>query len=134
MSLGREMKEVELCGKIRFVLRDHEDALMEAGRVDGVRLIPHGDPYIKIDAELVVEDAERRPEVFPRPGVKTAFWPVSGAVMADCEIVGSWARQGRRTTINPWRMFDASRRDAIEVEALSFPIASGSKPRVRWVR
>jgi hypothetical protein len=96
-SLRHELREVEVQGKIRFVLRKDEEALAEAEGARGVRLIPHGDPYIKTEGELVVPDAKRRPEVFPRPGVKTAFWPVSGAVMVDNEIAGSWARQQRRS-------------------------------------
>lgn len=131
-ALGHELHEVELQGETRFVLRKDEGGLAEPESIPGVRLLPHGDPYIKTDGELVVPDAKRRPEVFPRPAVKTAFWPVSGAVVVDGEIVGSWARQQRRVTLNPWEPLAASVRDAIEEEALAFPIASRSKAQVRW--
>lgn len=133
-ALREELLEVELDGEQRFMLREQEEAIADAEGVSGVRLIPHGDPYIKTDGHLVVPDAERRPEIFPQPGARTAFWPVSGAVVADGAIVGAWARQQRRITVHPWLPLDASLRGAIELEALAFPIQSRSKAQVRWVR
>lgn len=131
-ALERELLEVELEGDRRWILREQEADIKDAEPVSGVRLIPHGDPYIKTDGRIVVPDDRRRPEVFPQPGVKTAFWPVSGAVLADGEIVGSWARQQRRVTIHPWSLFDASLRDAVEREAVGLPIQSSSRAHVRW--
>lgn len=96
-----------------------------------MRLVPHNDPYIKIDGELVVPDRERRLEVFPLPGVRTEFWPVAGALLVDGEIVGSWARQQRRVTVNPWKRLAATVREAVAEEALDFPIPRG-RAEVRW--
>lgn len=131
-GLDPELREVDVAGEARVVLREDEEALAGAEPVEGVRLIPHGDPYIKIDGELVVRDPERRLEIFPRPGVKTAFWPVAGAVLVDGEVVGSWARRQRRVTVHPWGRLGGRVLAAIEREALGFPIASKSKAEVRW--
>lgn len=131
-ALSDELVEVELEAETRFALARDEAALVGAGPVEGVRLIPHGDPLIKIDGPLVVRDPERRLEVFPSSNVRTAFWPVAGAVLVDGGILGSWARQQRRVTINPWKRLPARTREALEAEALGFPIAAKAPAQVRW--
>ncbi len=131
-ALRPELIDVELDGKPRTVLASDVDALLGAERVEGVRLVPHGDPFLKIDGELVVADAERRLEAFPSSKRKPTFWPVSGAALVDGEVVGSWARQQRRVTVHLWTQIDGSVRTLIEHEALGFPIASQSKASVRW--
>ncbi len=132
-ALSGELVEVEVAGETRHVLTADEPKLRRATPVRGVRLLPHGDPFLKIDGALVVPDATRRPEVFPISNVKTKFWPVSGALLSDGEVVGSWARQQRKVTIHPWMKLDSRVRDAAEQEALSFPIASSTKAKVSWV-
>jgi hypothetical protein len=131
-ALSAELVEVDLEGETRFVLESDEDALVGAEHVEGVRLIPHSDPLIKIDGPLVVRNPDRRLEVFPSSKVKTAFWPVAGALLVDGEIVGSWARQQRRVTVNPWKRLPSRTRNAVEAEALGFPVASKSPAEVRW--
>jgi hypothetical protein len=54
------------------------------------------------------------------------------SILLDGEIVGSWQRQQRKVTIHPWSTLPAAVRDAIEAEALAFPIAGSSKPSVAW--
>lgn len=130
-ALAPELVPVELDGATRFVVTSDEESLVGAEPARGVRLVPHGDPYIKIDGELVVPDRERRLEVFPLPGVRTEFWPVAGALLVDGEIVGSWARQQRRVTVNPWKRLAATVREAVAEEALDFPIPRG-RAEVRW--
>jgi hypothetical protein len=131
-GLANELCDVELEGESRAILEADVEALTEAEPVEGVRLIPHGDPLIKLDGPLVVRNPERRLEVFPSSKVKTSFWPVAGALLVDGEIVGSWARQQRRVTINPWKRLPARTREALEAEALGFPIAAKAPAQVRW--
>lgn len=131
-ALRSEMIEADLSGETRFLLKEQEEAMVKSELIEGVRLIPHGDPYIKTDGELLVEDARRRLEIFPVPRIKPDFWPVSGAVLADNEVIGSWARQQRRVTVNLWEGANNSLKEEIEREALEFPIASPSKGEVRW--
>lgn len=131
-ALERELEDVEIDGETRAVLAADAEALTGAGPIEGVRLLPHGDPLLKIDRELVVGDPALRLETFPRPGTKTAFWPVSGGVLIDGEVAGSWARQQRRVTVHPWMKPSPRLREAIEREALSFPIAGAREPQVVW--
>ena len=131
-ALDSELVPVELEGEPRYVLAADEDALVGAEPVEGMRLVPHSDPFIKIDGPLVVGNPELRLEAFPPSKVKTAFWPVAGGLLVDGEIAGSWSRQQRRVTVNPWKRLTPSVRAAIEEEALGFPIAAKSKAEVRW--
>jgi hypothetical protein len=131
-ELGAELVSVEVDGKDRVIFREDEQALANATGVTGVRLLPHGDPFIKTDGPMVVRDAALRLEIFPEPKKRAAFWPVSGAVVVDGEVVGSWARQQRRVSVNPWGKLGDDIRDVIEDEALRFPIPSRAKASVRW--
>ena len=131
-ALGKQLQSVELDGETRYVLKDDADALTGAEPVQGIRLIPHGDPLIKIDDDLVVRDATHRFEIFPRHKSQSEFWPVSGGLLVNGEFAGSWARQQRRVTVHPWKKLGRPQREAIEQEALGFPIAAKSKAEVRW--
>jgi hypothetical protein len=126
-ALSPELTAVEAFGEERFVLTEALDVRAEAR---GVRFVPHGDPLIKIDPEIV--DEARRDEIFPRAGVKTEFWPVAGGLLVDGRFAGSWARQQRRVTVNAWRKLTASEREAVEREALAIPIPGRSAPSVRF--
>lgn len=131
-ALGNELQAVELDAETRYVLKDDADALAGAEPVEGVRLVPHSDPLIKIDDELVVPNPNLRLEIFPRHKPNTDFWPVSGGLLVNGEISGSWARQQRRVTIHPWRKLGRALREKVEEEALGLPIASKSKAEVLW--
>jgi hypothetical protein len=132
-GLERELVPVELDDERRFVLESDEDGLRKAKPVTGVRLIPHGDPLIKIDAPLVEADPKLRLEIFPRPNTPSDFWPVSGGILVDGRFIGSWARQQRRVTVNMWKRVSRPVRESIEQEALTFPISSRTKASVSWV-
>jgi hypothetical protein len=131
-ALGKELQPLEVGGESRCILEADAEAFVGAEPVEGVRLLPHSDPFIKIDEELTVPDPELRREIFVRFNMKPAFWPVSGGLLVDGEIAGSWARQQRRVTVHPWRKLGRDVREAVEEEALGFPIASKSKAEVRW--
>lgn len=133
-ALRSEMIEVDLSGETRCLLKEQEEAMVRSDVIRGVRLIPHSDPYIKTDGELVVEDSRRRLEIFPVPRIKPDFWPVSGAVLADNEVIGSWARQQRRVTVNLWERVNDSLKEEIESEAIGFPIDAPYKAEVRWAQ
>lgn len=132
-GLEKELVPVELDEERRYVLVSDEGQLKKARPVNGVRLIPHGDPFIKIDARLVVDDPKLRLEIFPRPKTKSDFWPVSGGVLVDGRFRGSWARQQRRVTVNMWKRVPHSVSESIEQEALNLPISAKSKASVNWL-
>jgi hypothetical protein len=129
-ALEPEMLEVEVAGERRFVLRADVDALRASSPVTGVRLLPWDDPYTKFDRALLVPDAAQRPLVLPGVGESRGWIP--GAILVDGEIVGAWQRQQRRVAIHSFRRLPAAVREAIEGEALSFPIAGSAEPKVRW--
>ena len=72
-------------------------------------------------------DAARRAELWtPR------VWP--GAVVVAGEVVGTWRRAGSVVTVQLWRRLSRSERDAVELEAQSFPLpALGADISVRWI-
>jgi hypothetical protein len=88
------------------------------------------DPLTKLDKELLVRDEELRRRVLPPYGAGPGYVP--GAVVVDGEIVGGWQRQQRKVTIHPFTRLSASVREAIEREALAFPIAGTARPSVGW--
>jgi hypothetical protein len=130
-ALEGELSEVEAFGEERFVLEEMIDVLRDPPPATGVRFIPHGDPLIKIDREIVPSD--RVDEIFPNPSRKAAFWPVSGALLIDGNFVGSWARQQRKVTVNAWRELSGAERDEVEREALALPIAGRTAPSVAFI-
>jgi hypothetical protein len=95
------------------------------------RLLPSGDTYFLlqgVDRELLVPDAERRPELWtPR------VWP--GAVLVDGEVCGVWRRAGSVLTVGSWRRLSAGEREAVEAEVASLPLPALDGPIVvRWDR
>ena len=113
-----------------WILAADEKAFRTAGGTAApARLLPSGDTFFLLqgaDRELLVPDARRRPELWtPR------VWP--GAVMVGGEVVGTWRRAGAVVSIQTWRRLSASARDAVELEARSFPLpAEQGRIRVRW--
>ncbi len=114
-----------------WILSEDEKAFRSF--VDGesapARLLPSGDTYFLLqgaDRELLVRDAARRAELWtPR------VWP--GAVVVAGEVAGTWRRAGAVVTIRPWRRLSRGARDAVELEAQSFPLPSlQGEVRARW--
>jgi hypothetical protein len=125
-----ELAEVDVAGERRFILAADLEALERAEPIAGVRLLPMDDPLTKLDKELLVRDEELRRRVVPSYGAGPGYIP--GAVLVDGEIVGGWQRQQRKVTIHPFSRLPAAVREAIEAEALAFPIAGTTAPSVGW--
>jgi hypothetical protein len=93
------------------------------------RFLPSGDAFFLLqgaDRELLVPDADRRAMLWtPR------VWP--GALLVDGEVAGTWRRAQAVVTVEPWRVFTATQRDAIEAEAISMPLPDLTGPvQLRW--
>jgi hypothetical protein len=114
-----------------WILADDEEAFgtCVGGDVASARLLPSGDAYFLLqgaDRELLVPDPVRRRMLWP-PRV----WP--GAVVVDGEVAGTWRRAGAVVTIQAWQRLSPAAREAVELEAQSFPIpAVQGRIRVRW--
>jgi hypothetical protein len=99
------------------------------GDVASTRLLPSGDAYFLLqgaDRELLVPDPDRRRMLWtPR------VWP--GAVTVNGEVAGTWRRAGAVVTIQTWQRLSTAAREAVALEAQSFPIpAVQGRIRVRW--
>ena len=114
----------------RFMLAADLDALETAEPVSGFRLLPYDDAFTKLDHELLIPDESLRERVLPRTGQGKGYIP--GAILVDGEIVGGWQRQQRKVTLHPFRRLPARVREALEEEALSFPIDAKSPASVSW--
>jgi hypothetical protein len=133
-SIEAELEPVDIDGVEggqRFMLEADVDALLSAEPIAGVRLLPYDDAYTKLDRELLVPDRALRARVLPLVGQST-LGHTPGAILVDGEIVGSWQRQQLKVTVHPWSTLSSAVRDAIEAEALAFPIAGSSRPSVAW--
>jgi Winged helix DNA-binding domain len=128
-AIESELAEVEVEGLRRSMLATDIAALEGAEPVSGVRLLPFDDPFTKLDRELLVRDETLRARVLPA-GHSRGFIP--GAILVDGEIVGAWQRLGRSVTLHPIKTLAASVREALEAEALAFPIAGSSQASVSW--
>src|SRR4029079_16812372 len=113
----------------RFILAADVEALEGAEPIAGVRLLPFDDPYTKLDDALLLPDEALRARALPR-GYSRGFIP--GTILVDGEIVGVWQRQQRRVRLHPFGTLPAPVREAIEQEALAFPIAGTSRASVAW--
>ncbi len=114
-----------------FILTEDEEAFRAPVRRHGAaaRLLPSGDPYFLLqgaDRELLVPDPDHRRALWtPR------VWP--GAVLIEGEVAGTWRRAGAVVTIQMWHRLTPAAREAVELEAQSFPIPDlQGRIRVRW--
>ncbi len=122
--------EIEGAPGQRFMLAADLDTIAGARPVSGVRLLPFGDAFTKLDPELLVPDEALREGVLPRLGQGKGYIP--GAILVDGAIVGGWQRQQRKVTLHPFWVLPAHVREAIEAEALGFPIDARFPARVAW--
>jgi hypothetical protein len=93
------------------------------------RLLPSGDTYYLLwgrDRELLVRHAGRREELWT-----SRVWP--GALLVGGEVAGTWRRANEKLSIQAWRRFTRTERDAVEAEATSLPLPGlQSRIVVRW--
>lgn len=91
------------------------------------RLLPSGDAYYLLwgpDREILIPDTKQRAELWT-----TRVWP--GALLVHGEIVGVWRRSAAEVSIDTWRRLSSAEHEAVEAEALSFPLMNGPI-NVRW--
>jgi hypothetical protein len=114
-----------------WILTDDEAAFRApAGRrATTARLLPSGDTYFLLqgaDRELLVPDPALRQQLWTQ-----RVWP--GAVLIDGEVVGTWRRAGAVVRIQTWHHLSPTARDAVELEAQSFPLPGvQGGVRFRW--
>jgi hypothetical protein len=114
-----------------FLLARDEPIIREApAPAAAARFLPSGDAYTlratSEDRALLVPDAGQRGELWtPR------VWP--GALLVAGEIAGTWRRAQRTVTIQAWRRFSRTAREAAIAEAESLPLPDpGEHMVVHW--
>jgi Winged helix DNA-binding domain len=113
-----------------WILAEDEALRTSAGRAAApARLLPSGDAHFLLsgaDREVLLPDPARRAELWtPR------VWP--GAVLVHGDVAGTWRRAGPVVTIQTWRRLTRAVREAVELEAQSFPLPNVEGGiRVRW--
>lgn len=127
--LGAELLAVRTPHGDAWILASDEPAFLSADGARSTRLLPSGDSY------FLLQDADRAilvPEPAHRQRLWTSrVWP--GAVLVNGEIVGTWRRSRHELTIRPWIALSATDREAVEDEAVSFPLPGIDHPvTVRW--
>jgi hypothetical protein len=130
-ALGRSLTPVRTPIGDAWILTKDEKAIRTpvGGDAAPARLLPSGDSYFLLqgaDRELLVPDRRQRGELWtPR------VWP--GAVLVAGEVAGTWRRAGAVVTIQPWPRLSPAARDAVELEAQSFPLLGvQGRIRVSW--
>jgi hypothetical protein len=129
-ALRRTLTPVRTPVGDRWILTRDEPTFRAApSSVAPARLLPSGDAYFLLqgnDRELLVPDADRRPELWtPR------VWP--GALLVEGDIVGTWRRAHGTVAIHTWRRLSRAARGAVEAEAESLPLPDiGGQIVVRW--
>lgn len=101
-----------------------------------VRFVPPGDPYLYPHAGMAV----------PAPPTHLAARPatpdltrrllnsLSGRLLLDGELAGSWGRAATTVTVAPWRPLDAGETDRVREEAGRLSGPMGRAVALRWLQ
>jgi len=119
--LAGELLRVDFCGQQAWILAEDEPLLRSPPPLPHVRLL------VAPDLRLLGQDRTGR---FAGPGMKrhtpAQDWLHPNGVLADGHVVGAWGRRGGRVSVKVAGRLSARERQAIEAEALSFPVANAS--------
>jgi hypothetical protein len=113
----------------RWMLDRDVPSLMAAEPIQGVRLLPPSDPFLRLNRELLVPDPDRRRRVLPEIGQSPGYAP--GAILVDGRVAGVWQRQAGRVRLAPFDPLSKAVAEAVEEQARSMPIRGGITS-VRW--
>ncbi|HXG26249.1 MAG TPA: crosslink repair DNA glycosylase YcaQ family protein [Candidatus Binatia bacterium] len=118
-SLAGELVAARTATGEGSILAADEPALRaELAPAAPARLLPSGDTFFLVwgaDRDLLVPDPARQAQLWT-----SRVWP--GAVLVDGDLAGVWRRAGATFTIDTWRPLSPAQREAVEVEAASFPL------------
>jgi hypothetical protein len=119
--LAGELLPVDLGGQEAWILAEDEPSLRSPPPLPDIRLL------VTPDLRLLGQDRAGR---FVGPGLRRhtpaqdSFHP--NGVLADGHVVGAWGRRGGRVSVKTEGKLSPRARQAIEAEALSFPVAGAS--------
>jgi hypothetical protein len=127
--LASELLPVSLAGRHRWMLARHEQRLRLASEDGGVRLLPLGDPYRYLDEGLALPTP---PDLHDRVADPRQRNALSGRLLLNGRVVGSWSRAAGNVRLVPWRPMNHHELGLVEQEvaALSGPIRH--RLRLEW--
>lgn len=136
-ELRGELTPVSLEGTGRWMLSTDVPALRKQPPVpNAVRLIPGGgDPYLQLDRGTVVPEppADLGHRHLAAGGSRSVVNGLTGRILLDGNIVGSWGRAGTGVRIAPWAPLRPAQAELIEREATSLTGPLGREPRLSWI-
>jgi hypothetical protein len=133
--LASELVPVTVDGRDRDLLARDVETLTGCMPPSGVRFLPQGDPYLALDAAEVLAGGPA-PPVEDEAGASLTSRLVnslSGRILVDGRMAGTWGRAQERMAIHLWRPDDPDR-GRIAAEAASFAGPIGRPMRLRWLR
>ena len=103
---------------------------------DSVRLLPGGaDPYLQLDRGTAVPEpsAELGHSYLAAGGSHSVVNGLTGRLLLDGKIVGSWGRAATSLRIALWKRLPAAHVERVVAEALTMRGPLGAEPRITWV-
>lgn len=135
--LTPELLPVAVEGDLRHVLSRDEVQLRGARPGRGVRLLPLSDPVFAVDRKSLLAGPAgggalpRDERGAPLPArVRNSL---TGRILVDGAVAGSWARRERRLSVWLWGRPAAAVRDRVLAEAGSFAGPLGGPVEIRWL-
>jgi hypothetical protein len=136
-ALRPELIPVSVAGRARWLLAADEQALREAAAPRGVRLLPTGDPFLQLDADLLTAAAPTgaaAASVADRTGDRRLRNSLTGRILLDGRLAGAWGRRQAEVTLALWDADAGSAvTDRIEAEAARLAGPLGTAAHLRWL-
>jgi hypothetical protein len=132
-ALRSELVPVELDEEARWLLETDADRFAAAELPAGVRMLAMDDPYLYLDGPTLIGDRPRLDHLDPAALGRRLVNSLSGRLLVDGELVGSWGRVEGRFTLAPWWELPAPDRDRVvaEIESSTGPL--GRPVDIRWL-
>jgi hypothetical protein len=135
LASRHDLVPVDLDGRARWLLAHDEPTIRADAPIDGVRLLPAGDPVRYLDKRTVICDpprhlSQRRPDATATQRLLNSLW---GRVILDGRIVASWGRTSGNVTIAAWHHLTDADRDRVTAAAQQLAQALPYGITIRWL-
>ncbi len=107
----------------------------EEGR-EFVRFLPGGgDPYLQLDRGTLLPDppSDLGHHYLGSGGRRSVINGLTGRLLLDGKVVGSWGRAGLNVRIAPWTRLRPGQVDRVSEEAATMSGPLGGEPRLSWI-
>lgn len=132
-----ELAPVSVEGAGRWILGVHVPAIRAENPPPGsVRFLPGGgDPYLQLDRGTAVAEppADLGHRYLAAGGSRSVLNGLTGRLLLDGKVVGSWGRAAASLRIALWTSLPAASVKRVLAEALTMRGPLGAEPRITWV-